>query len=604
MKPTAAKAIVFHIVTIFFGLLVALAVWPAYGESTESGSPDINRSEASENEYIRRLEKRVAELEAIVRQLAEKAAIPVKSPEDTTTTAASKSPEVGTETETTQDDDEWEDPEVKAAAGGRDQDARRRVSELETWRRKKEARSAKDEEEAAGKAKIELTGKYKLQYNIRNNLHLNNPNQFWKYDDTSFIDQRFQLGVEAVYGPLSAEVVLDKGNFLFDWKEGTEGTFERWGEFLTANTLFAREIFFQYTGPVVIKAGRHDINDPHGGVILQGPTDGLKLVYPLGKTPFGRVTPELAYLALGGGYNDYTDFLKTGPPAGDRSAVFGLPNKLDGWYFNLEIKPSQQIAFTPYVLKVYDRGDFGDPDFNLDKDFDKSTTPRDGDFEPLYLGVAVHGEVGRLAYQADLISVTGSYSDTRDINGYAGLLKGDYRLGDVGPFNNLLVGLEFARGSGNRAEDSEITGTVKDFNALWVCRDRRKYGNIFSEDLNAGIWLWDSNLANVSLLRAVAEFEPRPDWQVEISLTKLWATESVFVGRGPVGDWSRGTATGIAKTNDIGWEIDLNFRLPLHKHLEGYAELGYFIPGEVYQQPDGQDPGPATEIVIGAEFVF
>ncbi len=604
MKPTVAKPPVIYIVTIFVGLLAALTVWPAYGESTDSEQSQKG-SDPSEKAYIRQLEKRVSDLEAIVRRLVEeRAAVPTGPVTDTAETEDAAPPAITAETKTVEDDDEWEEPEVEAAAGGRDQDARRRVSELETWRRKEEAKRAKVEEETAGKAKIELSGKYKLQYNIRNNLHLNNPNQLWEYDDTSFVDQRFQIGVEATYGPLSAEIVLDKGNFLFDWKEGTEGTFERWGEFLTANTLFARELFVQYTGPVMIKAGRQDIDDPHGGVILQGPTDGLKLVYPLGKTPFGRVTPELAYLALGGGYNDYTDFLKTGPPAGDRSAVFGLPNKLDGWYFNLEIKPNKQVAFTPYVLKVYDRGGFGDPDFNLDKDFDKSTTPRDGDFEPLYLGAAVHGEVDRLAYQADLISVTGSYSDTRNINAHAVLLKGDYRLGEVGPVKNFSIGLEFARGTGNRAEDSETTGTVEDFNALWVCRDRRKFGNIFSEDFNAGIWLWDSNLANVSLLRAVAEFEPRDDWHIEIALTKLWTTESVFIGHGPVGDWSSGTATSTAQTNDIGWELDLNIHFPIFERLEGYAELGYFIPGEAYQQPDGQDPDAATEILIGAEFVF
>ncbi len=88
-------------------------------------------------------------------------------------------------------------------------------------------------------------------------------------------------------------------------------------------------------------------------------------------------------------------------------------------------------------------------------------------------------------------------------------------------------------------------------------------------------------------------------------MAKLWTTESVFEGHGPVRDWSGGTSASTEKTRDIGWEIDLNLDFPLYKNrLRGFTEFGYFIPGDVYRRADGQKADPASEIVVGTEFEF
>ncbi|HET8577196.1 MAG TPA: alginate export family protein [Methylomirabilota bacterium] len=502
--------------------------------------------------------------------------------------------------------DDWEEPvSPKEAAGGRDEEARRRLIELETWKKRQDARAAKEAEEAVEKVRFEVSGRYKLRLNSRDNLDLGNPLQSWEFDNSTYFDQRFQLSLAAEYGPLTAVLVLDKGNFVFDWKEDSQGTLDRWGTFMTVTPELVRELYAQYTGDFVVKAGRQNMLVGNGGIVLEGPIDALKLTYPVGETPLGRMTPSAAYLAVAGGFKDYKDFRKTGPPAGDRNAVFSAQNELHGGLFTLDVRPLPGVTIEPYLLKVFDTGRFGDADLNLDRDFDVTTTPRDGGFEPLWLGLALSGKTGPFSFTGDLIYLTGTFTRKRDLSAYAVMLRGDYRLGDIGRLRNFSVGLEFGRGSGNTAAE-KVTGTgdLHDFIALYLCRDRRKFGNIFSEDLRAGFFLADSNLANVTFLRTILSFEPVSKLKVSASVAKLWTTEAVFRGHGPVGDWSRGTSLTTQKTRDIGWELDLNLDFPILKRLRGFAELGYFIPGPVYQRFARNRPDPASEIVVGMEYEF
>ena len=411
------------------------------------------------------------------------------------------------------------------------------------------------------------------------------------------------MRIDAEYGPLTSVLVLDKGNFVFDWKEDSEGTLDRWSEFQTVTSALVRELYVQYTGDFVVKAGRQSMIVGNGGIALEGPVDALKLTYPLGQTPIGRLSGTMAYIAVAGGWKNYNNFTY---PSGDRTAVLGMANRLDGWLLSLDIKPKRDLTITPYVLKVFDRGRSGDPDLNLDKDFNANTMPRDGGFEPLWIGAAISGKSGNLSYKGDLIYLTGSYTKTRDVNAYALMLRGDYNLKQIGPLKNFSVGLEFGRGSGNKADDPAAED-MKYFSGLFLCKERRKFGNIFSEDIRAGYFLWDSNLANVTFVRAIADFEPVKKLKTNLSLAKLWTTERVYKGRGPVSnwwDWSRGASTTTDKTRDIGWEMDMNFDFPIYKRLRGFAELGYFIPGNVYRKSNGQKADPASEIVLGAEFEF
>ncbi|MBI5409377.1 MAG: alginate export family protein, partial [Nitrospirae bacterium] len=293
-------------------------------------------------------------------------------------------------------------------------------------------------------------------------------------------------------------------------------------------------------------------------------------------------------------------------PAGDRGAVLGVANKLDGYMLSFNLKPMRELNIEPYVLKVFDRGRAGDPDLNLDKDFNAGTAPRDGDFQPLWTGLVISGDEKKVSYTADLIYLTDSYSGERDISAYAFLAKGDYKFGNVGFLGRLSAGLEAGLGSGNEVDDP-TDADYKNFRGLFLCKDRRKFGNIFSEDLRAGYFLWDSSLANVTFGRAVIGLEPVPELRTGLAFTKYWTTEAVFKGQGPVPgiDWSRGTSLSTEKTRDIGWGLDLDINFPIFKNrLTGFSEAGYFVPGAVYQQADGQKADPASKIVLGAEFEF
>src|SRR3990167_7980799 len=151
---------------------------------------------------------------------------------------------------------EWDEPELDKKPEGRDDEARRRLLALETQARKNTAVAAKQEEEQKDKFKFAFSGKYKAQLNSRNNFNLDNPQQQWKYDNTTFFDQRYSLQIDASYEALLARLTFDKGNFSTDWKEDSEGTLERWGQFQTLSSPLVRELFLQYTGRFMVRVGR------------------------------------------------------------------------------------------------------------------------------------------------------------------------------------------------------------------------------------------------------------------------------------------------------------------------------------------------------------
>lgn len=515
------------------------------------------------------------------------------------------------------EDTGWEEPEVEKESQGRDEEARRRLVELETWRRKMEAEQARKEAETEESTRFEFALKYKARVNSRNNFHLNNPLQQWPFDNTSFFDQRVELQVNAGRGPLLGAIQLDKGNFLFDWKEDSEGTLERWSEFHLVNAALVRQVFAQYTGPLTVKVGRQ-IWDVGHSIVLEGPMDSVKLQGALGKLPWGVTTVSAGYLSIAGGWRSYSRFLETGPPAGNRDAVFSASNKLDGYYVDLDVRPTRRVRLVPYALKVFDRGRFGDADLNLDKDFSFDTTPRDGGFEPLWTGLSLSGDVSGFKLDAEATYLSGNLTRDRDLSAHllfgrvarsvlpAGGRSGagsdqDGRPGLPSP--HLTTGLEFGRGTGNEAGDAP-GGKARNFNGLFLCRDRHKFGNIFSEDLRAGYFFWDSNLSNVTYARWDADLSPVENVHVSPSIAKIWTSESVLQGRGPVRDWSRGEATSASRTHDVGWEADLDIGFPIYKGLAGFVNVGAFRPGKAYARPDGRRASSAFEAVMGSEFAF
>lgn len=494
--------------------------------------------------------------------------------------------------------DDWGDPEVVKKPEGRDEEARRRLLALETQARRSTAEVAKREEAQKDKVQFDFSGKYKAQVNSRHNFNLGNPLQKWKFDNSSFVDHRFSLQIDATYEAMMARLVLDKGNFTSDWKEDGEGTLERWGNFQTLSSELVRELFVQYTGPFVVRVGRQNW-DVAQKIVLEGPMDGIRFQYPLGQLPWGRTTLSAGYMAVAGGWNSYDNFKLTG----NRQEIFGASNKLDAWYADLDIRASRGLRFQPYLLKVVDRGAADDADLNLDRDFNAATTPRDGNFNPLWTGIAAAAEFGQWKFDAEAVLLTGDYAANRKLSANALQVKVARDFGKVASLGNVSAGLQFGRGSGNGTDDSNA-GTMRNFSALFMCRERNKFGNIFSEDIRAGYYFNDSNLANITYLRLDTTFEPRHGLKLTPSVTRVWTTREVYAGHGPVFDWSQGTATSTDRTRDVGWEVDLDVNFPIYKRLDGFFSLGYFRPGAVYARPDGSKPKAAFEAILGGEFKF
>lgn len=501
-------------------------------------------------------------------------------------------------------EDEWAEPEVIESTEGRDEEARRRVTELETQLRKMQAQAAKEDQEKAGKVQFDFSGKYKVRLNSRDNFNLNNPAQQWAFDNKVFFDHRFQLQIDASYEESSLRLLLDKGNFVADWKEDGEGTLERWGDLSTVNAALVRELFYQYTtSNVLLRLGRQNWDEGHG-MVLQGPTDALRLQLPLGKWPWGQATLTAGYIAPFGAWRSFDTFLASGgPPAGNHEEVFSTRSELDVYYLDFEVRPARGLRLKPFLIKTTDRGALGDADLNLDKDFDATTLPRDGGFNPIWYGIVAAAEFDNWRFETEMISLNGDFAQSRDIDAHALYFRSETDLGDSKSLRKRSLGLELGMGSGNRISDSAI-GTVRDFSGLSLCRDRHKYGEIYSEDIRAGYFLWESNLANITYFRLDTQLVFNNRLVVTPSFTRIWTTEDVFEGRGPIGDWSVGNATSTRTTNDVGWEVDLSLRYPLKKRVEGFLSFGYFNPGAVYARFDGSEADPAIELIIGAELVF
>jgi len=601
--PAGEMALRFLTAALAAGGLVLGGSGHALAQQDNQSPPPAQKPQAVEDQALKRLaelEAQLAQLRAeaarLREELAKKSAAPV---------AAQPAPAP----EKSGAADSWDEPEIAKKAEGRDEEARRRLLVIETQLRKASAEAAKKAEEEKDKFKFELSGKYKAQVNTRRNFDLENPNQQWTYDNATYFDQRFQLTLDASYESFLTRLTLDQGNFVFDWKEDSQGTLSRWGEFLTVNSALVRELFVQYTGSVVLRIGRQNWDVGHS-LVLEGPVDGVRLQYPLGRLGWGLTTVNAGLLAVGGGWSSYQVFRQTGgPPAGSRTELLGASNELYAYYLDLDIRPSRTWRVRPYLLKAQDSGGSSSADLNLDKDFDAATSPRDGNFVPLWAGLAVSADAKPWTFDWEVVSLSGDITLGREVSGGALFARVARDFGSSESLGNLTLALEFGRGSGNGTADAS-QGTLRNFNGLFLCRDRHMFGNIFSQDIRSGYFLWDSNLSNITYFRFDAALEPVKGLKATPYVTRIWTTEDVYAGRGPVFDWSTGfgsaasTASTTLTTRDVGWELGINASYPLLRNLDTYFSLAYFRPGAVYAKPDGSNPKRALEMVIGAELKF
>lgn len=454
-----------------------------------------------------------------------------------------------------------------------------------------------------GKTKVTISGNTRFRFNSRDNLELNMQGK--REDSETYIDQRFRLKVEGRRGPVRAVVLMDKGDIPRQWVQDSEGTSEKFGELSTASSFLVRWAYLQYLKEFNLKVGRQRLDVGHR-IVLQGDIDAIDFSF----NPVNKLTLGLSYMKPSGGYRSFTSGFTTRDHymkeiAGSDN-VFFAKNKLDTGMLRLIWRPLRTVKLEGYAIKVFDSGDSSDADLNLDKDFNASTSQRDGKFEPLWTGISFKGKKDKLKYRGEFVYVTGNYTDSRDIDAYAAILGGDYKIG------SYSLGVEAGRGSGNKIDD---TGKVRDFAGFFLCKFRYKYGSLFSEDIRAGFSLFDSNLSNITFYKGrVSKTLLNKKMAIGLSYAYIETTEKVPVGRGPVNGIysprdnsnSAASSTSTDTTRDVGHEIDATWKyyFDKEKKLSIFANLGYFIPGDVYKAPDGSDADPASEIQVGTEFKF
>lgn len=449
-----------------------------------------------------------------------------------------------------------------------------------------------------GKTVMTFRGNFRMRFNSRDNLALNMPGG--REDSSTFFDQRFRLNIEGRRGPVRAVVLLDKGDIPRRWVQESEGTSEMLGDFSTTNSFLIRWAYLQYVGDVGIKLGRQPVNIGNN-IVLQGDMDAIDISF----NPLRKLTLGLIYLKPAGGYGNYSytvDEYYTKDVL--RSDIFYSKNDLNSGILQFEWMAARTVRLGGYAISVFDNGKSDDADLNLDKDFNASTTPRDGNFDPTWVGLVLKGRKDKLSYKGEAIYLTGSYTNDRDLNAYAAMLDTDYRIG------KYTVGAGFGRGSGNKIDN---TGDFKDFAGLFLCKYRNKFGNLYSEDIKAGYFLFNSNLANITYYKVKGA---RSLWKnkmdIELAYILLRATEAVPEGRGPVNGFysprdstlTAADSTASDTTRNIGQEIDLSWNYDLGRRFNVFANFAYFMPGDAYKQTDGTDADPATEFQLGTEFKF
>jgi hypothetical protein len=430
---------------------------------------------------------------------------------------------------------------------------------------------------------LSFTFNYRVRAWLQGNFDLNR--RAGGDNEEAFIDHRPRFRIDAGYRPFELTLLFDKGDSIRNFRkvnpDNESSVVEKWGAETLAPTN-VRWAYLQYTGPVVVRAGRQLMELGHN-IVLQGDMDALKVDKAFTIPGFGSVTVGAAYsnfpfVSGGGGDLDDTD--------------------LDAFMVALDVRPFRLVKglrVRPYALKVVDFSRAGAMDLNLDRDGNPNSLPRDGSLEPLWLGLAIDGRHGDFEYWLEGVMLTGTFNRTRDFNAYAVVGSASYKIGRY----TLQLRAGSGSGAGGRGAINEA-GDFEEFLGAFVCKERFHYGGLFSRDINGGFGFFQSNLANITFVGPRLDVELWKDFTAGLSYTYLRTTRSVYEGLGPQGFF--GAPVSTTRTNDVGHDFGFDALYRFAKPVTLFMRFGYFLPGAVYRLPGGRRPDPAYELMIGTEF--
>lgn len=323
--------------------------------------------------------------------------------------------------------------------------------------------------------------------------------------------------------------------------------------------LRVRHLYLNYNGIVNFTAGRQPARVGHG-IMVNTIRDSAKLIKAFEPVIIGGVVIK--------GGETFPNVI-TSDSSGEND------NDLDAYLLFGKYKNEKFVVTLSYVIQDDSRKDLLFP-------------------EKQYINLSADGSAGNLFYQMEGIYYGGKtpFSTAKDKrlnnNGWLGYGKLQYEL----PAYHSKAGVAIGYGSG----DNDIADdTQSDFQSLFMNNNGFQIANIYGNDIHgydsyrAGTSGSDGNnagagFANTTFFQLIASHEPVDRFNIEGVFTYFIASKSQLVGEGVLSHANDGTAsTGeTEKSNDIGWEADLNLYYKIKDGFSFYTRLGYFSSGKIW----------------------
>ncbi len=407
-----------------------------------------------------------------------------------------------------------------------------------------------------------------------------------KVADNSFYDFRSYVSTEIKKDQFSIVIAVDIAGDDFSDPEGAvfgnamDANSAPGGPAVTRDSLWdlrTRYLYLNYDGFVKASVGRLPAKIGHG-IVVNTIRDSAKVVKPLKAYVIGGV------IVKGG----ETIPNPVGPDPEGRN-----DNDLEAFLIFGKYKVKNLAVQLTYAFQKDSRRDQGFP-------------------EKQYLDLTADGSSGRLSYQLEAAWFGGetpfkaAKGQRLDNDAWMGYAKLQYALPDI----SSGVGVAAGYGGG---DNDPTDNDQSDFQSLFMNAIGFHIANIYGNDIHGydayrpGTPGADGNnagagFANTTFFQLSAFHKPNDKLKIEGILSYFIASEDQLIGEGVLLHPNDGTAAPgeTERSDDIGWEADLNFNYKVTDSFSFYTRLGYFSAGDIW----GRSASSAKKAQGGFLFTF
>jgi len=433
----------------------------------------------------------------------------------------------------------------------------------------------------SGIGRIEAT----LEHNFRELTDIGGPSDK-SVADNSFYDFRSYVKTEIRKEKFSIVIDVDIAGDDFSDPEGAvfgngiDANSAPGGPAVTRDTLWdlrTRHLYLKYDGFVKASAGRLPTKLAEG-ILVSTIRDSAKVVKPWKRYAIGGVVVK-------GGETIPNEV--GSDPEGDRD------NDLEAYVLFGKYKVKDLAVQLSYAFQIDSRKDQGFP-------------------EKKYVNLTADGSTGRLSYQligtwfGGQTPFNAAKGQRLDNDAWQGYAKLQYAL----PDSRSGIGAAVGYGGGDNNPDDN---KQSNFQSLFMNAIGFKIANIYGNDIHSydayipGTAGSDGNnagggFANTTFFQLSAFHQFNDKLKIDGVFSYFIATEDQLVGEGVLLHANDGTAAPgeTERTNDIGWEADLNFDYTITDSFSFYTRLGYFSSGDIW----GRSAPNATKVQGGFLFTF